>query len=362
MTAGIDALAVARAAGVWVFGAGAFARALAAALMQSGVQVQGFFTSAQPTLPSLDGLPVQALDASAMGAAALAIGVFNREPHSDYGALARLLDAHAPAAPRLWPQQLYSALAAPLGFRFWLHPLPQYAAAQAQIAAARALLEDAPSRAAFDAVLAFRREAFASAPAPHDQMQYLPDWLAGELAAQGRGALHIVDGGAYQGETLQALAQVLPVAQAWTFEPDPSNYAALVQRLADWPGPVTHLPAAIGERCTTLAFSAGAGEASHLGAAAGAAAQRVPVLAIDQALHRQPIDFIKLDVEGHELPALRGAVQTLRRCRPTLAIAAYHRWDDLWTLPAFIASLGLGYRLRLGLHGHNSFDTVLYAV
>ena len=34
----------------------------------------------------------------------------------------------------------------------------------------------------------------------------------------------------------------------------------------------------------------------------------------------QEIDFIKIDVEGYELPVIQGAVETLRRCRPIVVI------------------------------------------
>lgn len=35
------------------------------------------------------------------------------------------------------------------------------------------------------------------------------------------------------------------------------------------------------------------------------------------------VDFVQLDVEGHELPALRGMEQTLLRCRPVVQIEEY---------------------------------------
>lgn len=44
----------------------------------------------------------------------------------------------------------------------------------------------------------------------------------------------------------------------------------------------------------------------------------VPVVAIDD-FHVDP-DLIYLDIQGDELPALRGAVQTLVRCSPVVAI------------------------------------------
>lgn len=48
-------------------------------------------------------------------------------------------------------------------------------------------------------------------------------------------------------------------------------------------------------------------------------AVEVPLLAIDD-LRLSRVDLIKIDVERMELDALRGAVQTIERCRPTLII------------------------------------------
>jgi hypothetical protein len=73
------------------------------------------------------------------------------------------------------------------------------------------------------------------------------------------------------------------------------------------------------------------------------------------------VDFIKLDIEGSELSALRGADSTLRRFRPRLAIAAYHRPDDLVTIPEYLDSLGVGYRFRLGHFTIHREETVLFA-
>lgn len=350
----------AQAGGVNIFGAGRFARDVAQALQQQGVRVHAFLISAPPSQPALDDVPLRQLDATVLAGVPLWVGVFNREAHSDYAALQRMLLARYPAARIVWPQCFYAALLPTLGFRFWLHPVAAYAANAAAIAQARALLDDEASRQVFDQVLAFRRDAAAHGrpPQPLADAQYLPDWLRDEWLVQQRGGLRLVDGGAYRGETLRALGTRLPVEQAWTFEPDADNHAALVEALAGWPGPATHIPAGLGAGSGVAAFTRGQGEASRF---SQSGSQHVPIVALDECLHRASVNFIKLDVEGHELAALAGARATLQRQRPTLAIAAYHRWDDLWQLPVFLAQTGLKYRLRLGLHGHNSFDTVLYA-
>ena len=45
--------------------------------------------------------------------------------------------------------------------------------------------------------------------------------------------------------------------------------------------------------------------------------------------------FIKMDIEGAELDALRGAERTIRSNSPKLAICAYHKPSHLWELPNF---------------------------
>jgi FkbM family methyltransferase len=55
---------------------------------------------------------------------------------------------------------------------------------------------------------------------------------------------------------------------------------------------------------------------------------------------RERIDCIKMDIEGAESEALSGCKQTVSVSRPDLAIAAYHRPEDLVTLPAQLQDMG----------------------
>jgi FkbM family methyltransferase len=73
------------------------------------------------------------------------------------------------------------------------------------------------------------------------------------------------------------------------------------------------------------------------------------------------VDFIKMDIEGSELEALHGAEAVLKKFKPKLAITVYHNFEDYWTIPQYIESLGLGYRFYLRHFTMHAEETVLFA-
>jgi|SRR5579875_243488 len=88
----------------------------------------------------------------------------------------------------------------------------------------------------------------------------------------------------------------------------------------------------------------------------GPSAELVPVTTLDSLLiHASRVDVLKLDIEGQELSALRGAVSTIRRFRPRLILVeddpqllkrSASSSDELWHL---LTSLGYqGHRIETG--------------
>lgn len=75
----------------------------------------------------------------------------------------------------------------------------------------------------------------------------------------------------------------------------------------------------------------------------------------------EKIDFIKMDIEGSEEAALRGAIKTIKKHKPKLAICAYHKKDDLVVLPKLIKEMIPEYKLYLDHYTANTTETVLYA-
>ncbi len=74
-----------------------------------------------------------------------------------------------------------------------------------------------------------------------------------------------------------------------------------------------------------------------------------------------PVDFIKMDIEGAEFNALRGAETTIRRFRPRLAICVYHSLADFNRIPQWIRDLDLGYRLYLDHFTIHEEESILFA-
>lgn len=72
-------------------------------------------------------------------------------------------------------------------------------------------------------------------------------------------------------------------------------------------------------------------------------------------------DFIKMDIEGAEMAALKGAEKTIRDRKPRLAVCVYHRpAEDLWAIPALLKSFVPEYRFYLK-KSHPFWETVLFA-
>lgn len=83
-------------------------------------------------------------------------------------------------------------------------------------------------------------------------------------------------------------------------------------------------------------------------------------LVVEHKLHK--LDFIKMDIEGAEMNALKGAIHSITTFRPTLAIAIYHQISDFVNVMRFINDLNLGYQFYLGHYTVNAQETILFAV
>lgn len=124
------------------------------------------------------------------------------------------------------------------------------------------------------------------------------------------------------------------------------------------------LPYGVWDEDTILHFNNIGDQSSSIGTE-GDGGSSVKCVSIDEIVMDTQVSFIKMDVEGAELRALSGAKHVITRDMPVLAISAYHKIDDLITLPQYIRSLaaaGHSYQLYLRHHGCVAAELVLYAI
>ena len=202
---------------------------------------------------------------------------------------------------------------------------------------ARALFSDIRSLTLFDSILRFRLSG------------ELSDLGAGDTLAEYRAPLMLstvhtlLDGGAYDGDTVREFLSLgAPLTRVLSVEPDTHNYKKLCAyaQTTDMPK-VTPIPCALGEYDGETTFCASGNRNAGIEALSHRyRTETVSLRSIDSLCEETGFspDCIKLDLEGAELPALRGARATIAR-RPRVSVAAYHRPEDLYAVPLFLSSI-----------------------
>lgn len=77
----------------------------------------------------------------------------------------------------------------------------------------------------------------------------------------------------------------------------------------------------------------------------------VPVVCLDEDI-KEPITFLKMDIEGSELLALNGAKKHIQEDKPKLAICSYHNNRHIWELPRRMRELNPDYKLYMRYNGY----------
>lgn len=90
--------------------------------------------------------------------------------------------------------------------------------------------------------------------------------------------------------------------------------------------------------------------------------ETVLMRSIDSLLNGDRATFIKMDIEGAELEALKGAKQTIMVYKPKLAISLYHKNEDIIEIPLWIHEIMPEYKFYLRHYSNKQWDFVLYCI
>jgi FkbM family methyltransferase len=174
----------------------------------------------------------------------------------------------------------------------------------------------------------------------------------------------LVDCGAFDGDTIQQMLK-------WSDEHFTSIYAVeadavSVERLKAY---VAGLPETVSKKIHTMPYAVGAEHCTLRFAMSGAATSTtadegvdVECRTLDELFAEQRVTMIKMDIEGAEHDALRGARRIVERDMPVLAVCVYHTQADVWRLPLLLRSMRSEYRFFLRAYDGDGLQTVLYAI
>ena len=151
---------------------------------------------------------------------------------------------------------------------------------------------------------------------------------------------NIIDLGAYDGDTIREFCTATEGKYFYitALEPDEKNFKKLLKNTEEMDN-ISCLNMGAWNKRDTLIFSKKAGRNSKL------SAEGVSVEVTDIDSLEIAASFIKMDIEGSELRALEGMENTIKKYSPKLYVCAYHRNEDLFSLPLKIWEYNKDYKI-----------------
>ncbi|TXJ29963.1 FkbM family methyltransferase [Brachyspira aalborgi] len=149
----------------------------------------------------------------------------------------------------------------------------------------------------------------------------------------------VFDIGAFKGDTAYFFSKKCSnKARIYAFEPDENNYKVLLKIKDKYK--LNNVIA------SNILFSNSETEINFLSMDLNRPAVKMKSTTIDKFVEEnniEKIDYIKMDVEGAEKNILEGAIKTIKKFKPSLAIAIYHGgklfMEDFYNIPIFIKNV-----------------------
>lgn len=358
-----------------IYGAGVYGRVFLQGLIQSGVDVD-FFIDQYSTAKEISGLPILRMnEVDRPKEVKVLISVALNEKENQLNAIAENLIAEGFCELLIFEQALraYPKILPhfPQHKILWMSPDKEQMLDTEKLKRVENLLSDEKSKMLLKRIMAFRSSFSVQDYVSSDgQEEYFPDDVPWQMRNQ---PLRFVDAGAYVGDTVKSCVQACqadaqPLEWIISFEPDIRNIEHYRQEI--------QIQMSKAPQVQFMLYTSGVYSSDCIlsftneGNSSSAIEQQlssentiaIPANALDSVLYGARPNYLKLDVEGAELQALKGAQKIIQTYTPQLAVCVYHKPADLWELPLYIHSLNPDYDFYLRVHGHMGLSTVLYCI
>lgn len=179
-----------------------------------------------------------------------------------------------------------------------------------------------------------------------------------------------IDGGAWIGDSALVLGKYYEPKKIHSFEISPATckrYDDVMRANGVESSCYVIVNEGLGERKGKCLFVDNSGEGTSLLARREGEEREITVCSIDAyvAAQRLHVGFIKLDLEGFGLAALKGARETIISQLPVLSLSLYHTPEEFFETKPYLESLTDAYTLHVERHHidyTNCWDTVLMAI
>lgn len=188
----------------------------------------------------------------------------------------------------------------------------------ARFLAVQDALSDAESKTYFARIMSFYRSLDPRKLSPNPKASGRYGYDASRTGVIPNGTA--IDCGAYTGDTL---AEFREAGALWAFEPNLQNFGDLCHRAITQQNVIPRR-VALG-KVRGLAMVSREGSRSSM----GQSGDLVEVDTIDHLFADTPVDYIKIDAEGSDMDVLDGGAHVIKRDRPVIACAAYHKPEHL---------------------------------
>ena len=151
------------------------------------------------------------------------------------------------------------------------------------------------------------------------------------------------DLGAYRGDTVEEFLSVVDnYSKIVAVEPDFKTYNKLCLATNDVKN-ITNINACVSDVDGQMSFEMNGSRGSTI----GKGDDTITSVTIDSMARENLPTYIKMDIEGAELSAIRGGADVIANHRPKMQIATYHRSEDLILIPQEVLSLRDDYKVYL---------------
>lgn len=172
-----------------------------------------------------------------------------------------------------------------------------------------------------------------------------------------------IDCGAFNGDTIQSiLNKNYEFERIIAFEPDSKNFDLLTgfyKKLnEDMRKKISIFKLGISDSNKKLFLNETGGPSSAISTNGSVV---IECVSLDKFVYDSKPTFIKMDIEGAEIEALKGSRKIIEEYYPLLAISSYHKPEHFWEIPLLIKSINPNYHIYFRSHGEEAWDFVCYA-